>query len=201
MDPRPGRRPLEAARQEFAEKGLSGARVDDIAARIATAKRMIFYYFRSKLGLYIAVLEQAYADIRLIERQLDLSGQPPAEALRTLVGFTFDYHADNAAFVRLVMVENIHHARHMRMSERIASLNSSAIDVLADICRRGVEDGGFRRDIEAVDLHLSISALCFYNVANRATILEGFGIDMADPEVRRRRRENVVNTILRSVLA
>jgi AcrR family transcriptional regulator len=192
---------LVAAREEFAEKGLSGARVDDIAARISTAKRMIFYYFRSKLGLYIAVLEQAYAEIREVERRLDLSAEPAVEALRKLVGFTFDYHADNPEFVRLVMVENIHHARHLRMSERIATLNSSAIDVLADICRRGAEERVFRSDARPVDLHLSISALCFYNVSNRATVLQGFGIDLASIDLRRARREHVIDTVLRSVLA
>ncbi|MGL5116976.1 MAG: TetR/AcrR family transcriptional regulator [Beijerinckiaceae bacterium] len=192
---------LLAAREEFAEKGLSGTRVDDIAARIATAKRMIFYYFGSKQGLYIAVLEQAYADIRAIERGLDMSGLPPREALAELVGFTFDYHVDNPAFVRLVMVENIHHGQHLRMSERIGRLNSSAIEVIRDICQRGMEAGVFRAGVSPVELHLSISALCFYNVANRATVQLGFGIDMVDPEFRGRRRQCVIDMILRSVRA
>lgn len=191
---------LEAAREEFAEKGLTGARMEDIAARIVTAKRMIFYYFGSKQGLYLAVLEQAYSDIRTVERGLDFSGMPPEEALRALVGFTFDYHADHPAFVRLVMVENIHHARHLRMSGRIAELNSAAIELLCGICEKGTREGVFRSGICPIELHLSISALCFYNVANRATVLEGFGFDMADPCVRVRRRESVIQTILRSVL-
>ncbi len=190
---------LEAARIEFSEKGLSGARVDEIAARISTSKRMIFYYFKDKQGLYIAVLEEAYARIRAIERNLDLAQIPPLEALATLTGLTFDHHANNPDFVRLVMVENIHHARHLKISAKISELNLSAIRVVEEIYRRGVIADVFRSGLKSIDIHLTISALCFYNVSNQATILEVFGHDMADFEARQRRRANVIETVLCSV--
>jgi AcrR family transcriptional regulator len=190
---------LAAARIEFAEKGLSGARVDEIAARVAAAKRMIFYYFKDKQGLYIAVLEEAYARIRTIERTLDLAAIPPVEALKTLVGFTFDYHADNPDFVRLVMVENIHHARHLKLSAKIASLNLSAMDMVRDLYARGVADGVFRDGINSVDIHLTITALSFYNVSNRASILQVFGHDMGKAEARASRRTSVIDTVLRFI--
>ena len=63
--PRPRPHPreiLDVATSEFAEHGFSGARVDEIAARTRTTKRMIYYYFGSKEGLFVAVLERAYAD-------------------------------------------------------------------------------------------------------------------------------------------
>jgi AcrR family transcriptional regulator len=192
---------LDAARVEFTEKGLSGARIDQIAARIETSKRMIFYYFKDKQGLYIAVLEEAYARIRAIEQSLDLASLPPVEALRTLVGFTFDYHANNPDFVRLVMVENIHHARHLKGSAKIAALNHSAITVIEQVYRRGVTEGVFRPDVAPIDIHLTISALCFYNVANRASILQVFGHDMADETIRNSRRGEVIDTALRYVKA
>jgi AcrR family transcriptional regulator len=192
---------LEAARIEFAEKGLSGARVDEIAARISTSKRMIFYYFKDKQGLYIAVLEEAYARIRAIERTLDLAQTSPTEALALLTGFTFDHHANNPDFVRLVMVENIHHARHLRISSKIGELNLSAIRVLEDIYQRGVAAGVFRSGLMPIDIHLTISALSFYNVSNQATILEVFGHDMADLEARQRRRAHVIDTVLSMVKA
>ena len=47
---------LAVARREFAAHGLSGARVDAIAARINTTRRMIYYYFGSKKGLYLRVI-------------------------------------------------------------------------------------------------------------------------------------------------
>jgi AcrR family transcriptional regulator len=190
---------LDAARIEFAEKGLSGARIDEIAARIATAKRMIFYYFKDKQGLYVAVLEEAYARIRAIERTLDLAAVPPVEALAALTGFTFDYHADNPDFVRLVMVENIHHARHLKISASISALNLSAIKVVEAIYQRGVAERVFRADVSPIDIHLTISALSFYNVSNRATILEVFGHDMADRTARMLRRAEVIDAVLRFV--
>jgi AcrR family transcriptional regulator len=192
---------LAAASDEFAEKGLSGARVDEIAARTATSKRMIYYYFGDKRGLYIAVLEAAYIGIRAIERSLDLDAMEPGQALATLAGATFDYHADHPGFVRLVMVENIHHARHLETSRRIGALNLSAIDTVREICRRGLAAGVFRPDIDPLDVHLTISALAFYNVSNRASIRQIFGHDMGEDEARARRRRSVIETVLKAVAA
>ncbi|BBK34423.1 TetR family transcriptional regulator [Stella humosa] len=198
QDPEGVRRDILAvARAEFVEKGLSGARVDEIAARTAASKRMIYYYFGDKEGLYRAVLEEMYARIRTFERSLDLDALPPREAIERLAGFTFDYHADNPDFVRLVMVENIHHARHLESSPRIAALNLSAIDMIRAVYERGLADGVFRCGLDPIDIHLTISALSFYNVSNRASIRQVFGHDMADPAARERRRRSAVDTVLR----
>ncbi|CAH1651919.1 MULTISPECIES: TetR/AcrR family transcriptional regulator [unclassified Chelatococcus] len=188
---------LAVAREEFVEYGLSGARVDEIAAKTVTSKRMIYYYFGDKEGLYQAVLEEAYDRIRRFERSLDLAALPPLEAIATLAGFTFDYHADNPDFVRLVMVENIHHARHLKNSSKICDLNMSAIEMIREIYNRGLASGIFREGLDPIDIHLTISALSFYNVSNRATIQEVFGHDMADPAARARRRNSAVDTVLR----
>jgi AcrR family transcriptional regulator len=180
---------LEAARAEFVANGLSGARVDAIAARTSTAKRMIYYYFGDKEGLYRAVLEQAYASIRELERSLNLDDLDPADALDRLIGFTFDYHADHPDFVRLVMVENIHHARHLKTSK----------NMVRSIYERGVGTGVFRRGLDPVDIHLTITALSFYNVSNRATIGQVFGHDMGAPVSRARRRLAVIDIVGRYV--
>jgi AcrR family transcriptional regulator len=192
---------LEAARQEFVEKGLSGSRVDEIAARISTSKRMIYYYFKDKEGLYIAVLEQAYERIRGTERTLDLSSMAPAEALVQLAGSTFDHHAQNPDFVRLVMIENVHHAKHLKISTKIGDLNRSAIQVVSDVYARGVTAGLFREHLSPLAIHLTMSALSFYNVSNRATILQVFGHDMGAPDAMQERRKQVIDTVLRFVLA
>jgi AcrR family transcriptional regulator len=192
---------LAAAREAFVENGFSGARVDDIATRTATSKRMIYYYFGDKRGLYAAVLEQAYAGIRQRELKLDLTALSPVEALTQLTGQTFDYHANNPDFVRLVMVENIHHAQHIAASEKIAKLNLTAIDTVRGIYERGVATGHFRRDLDPLDIHLTISALAFYNVSNRATIRALFQHDMGESGALGRRRQHVVETVLRFVKA
>lgn len=188
---------LAVARDEFVENGLSGARVDEIAAKTSTSKRMIYYYFGDKEGLYRAVLEEAYARIRNFERSLDLAALPPRDAIVSLTGFTFDYHADNPDFVRLVMVENIHHARHLQSSAKIADLNLSVIDMIQEVYQRGLREGVFREGLDPIDIHLTISALSFYNVSNRASILQVFGHDMGAPEARERRRLSAIETVLR----
>jgi AcrR family transcriptional regulator len=201
-DPEGTRRNIvDVATREFASKGFSGARVDAIAASTKTSKRMIYYYFGSKEGLYISVLEAAYRSIRSIEVSLDLAHQPPEAALRALVAFTFDYQNAHPEFVRLVMNENILNAVHLARSKEIRRLNNAVIDVLADLLARGRRAGVFRRDIDPIELHMSISALCVFNVANRATFSTIFKRDMTSPKALAARRTQVVDIILRTVKA
>jgi AcrR family transcriptional regulator len=188
---------IAIATEEFAEKGFSGARVDEIAARTNTSKRMIYYYFQDKEGLFVAVLEQAYQRIRAIEASLDLAHLDPESAIKALVAFTFEYQTENEEFIRLVMVENIHRGVHLARSTVIHDLNVSVIDTLRDIYKRGRKAGVFRSGVDEIDLHMSISALCFFNVANRCTFSQIFKRDMQSPEALAHRREVVVDTILR----
>jgi AcrR family transcriptional regulator len=199
-DPEGNRRNIiDVATREFAEKGYSGARVDAIAARTRTSKRMIYYYFGDKEGLYIAVLEEAYRKIRSIEGKLDLGHQPPEEALRTLVSSTFDYQNAHPEFIRLVMNENILNGAYVSRSKEIQRLNSAVIEAARELLQRGQRKGTFRRDIDPVDLHMSISALCFFNVANRATFSTIFKRDMASRKALAERRSQIADLILRYV--
>jgi AcrR family transcriptional regulator len=186
---------LSVATEEFASKGLSGSRVDEIAERTHTVKRMIYYYFGSKEGLYRAVLEQAYDHIRTIESNLDLDTLPPLEALRQLVRVTFDYHNKHPEFVRLVMNENIHKGAHVGHLPNIKERNRTVIATLRRLLDRGTKTGDFRSDIDPIELHMSISALCFYNVSNRYTFSTIFGRDMTSPKAAAARREVVVELI------
>jgi AcrR family transcriptional regulator len=188
---------LSAARKEFAEHGLSGARVDAIAALTHTTKRMIYYYFGSKEGLYLAVLEQAYGDIRAVEQTLDLQNLSPVEAIRRLVEFTFEYQDAHPDFVRLVTIENIHHARYLATSEKIRSLNVPVIASLAAILARGRAEGMFRTAVDPVDMHMIISALCFFRVSNRYTFGTLFGCDLSDPALRARHKRLAADAVVR----
>ncbi len=190
---------IEVATKEFADKGFSGARVDEIAARTKTSKRMIYYYFGGKEGLYIAVLEQSYRNIRSIEATLDLAHKPPEDALRKLVAFTFDYQNAHPEFIRLVMNENVLNGIYVARSKAIQLLNVAVIDALRELLARGQRDGAFRSDIDPIDLHMSISALCFFNVANRPTFSTIFKRDMSSTKALATRRVQVVDTILRYV--
>ena len=190
---------IEIATQEFAANGFSGARVDEIAARTNTSKRMLYYYFGDKEGLFRAVLEEGYRRMRQVEATRQFDPIEPEAALRSLVEFTFDHQNANADFIRLVMVENIHNGVHLARSKTIRELNVPAITTLRDIYERGVAAKIFRAGLDVIDLHMSISALSFFNVANRATFSRIFGREMATPGALARRREIVVDIILRYV--
>jgi acetyl esterase len=192
---------LEIARQAFAQKGLSGTRIDEIAARTDTSKRMIYYYFGDKEGLYREVLADAYRRMRAAEDALDLKELPPSEALRALVEFTFDHHRAARDFIRLVMIENVHEGEHMPDAAEMSGQNLSAIRLLEDIYARGCTEGSFRPGLSAVELHWHISALCYFNVSNRATFSRIFGEELHSEEGQQRLRQHVADMILRFVTA
>jgi AcrR family transcriptional regulator len=190
---------LAVAFKEFAERGFAGARVDEIAAQTRTSKRMIYYYFESKDGLYKAVLADYYRHLRDAERSLHLEDHEPLEALRELIGFTFDWHASHPEGVRLIMTENIHQGRYVAELPAAESLNSVIINSVRSICERGAKSGVIRPEIDPVDLYQSIAALNFFNVSNRYTFSKIFNRDMASPAATAKRRRSVVDAILRFV--
>ena len=192
---------LNAALQEFSRHGLSGARIDAIAAESGINKGMIYYYFGSKEDLYVAALEESYRRFRQIESEFQLESLAPAPALRQLVSASFDFHAAHPEFIRMVMSENINQGEYIRKIPELRAINRSAITVLDRLCRRGIAEGVFRADVDPVDLHMSISALSFYNVSNRHTFSFIFDRDLGAAEVHAARRESVVDTILRYVRA
>lgn len=191
---------LRVAREVFAKNGLSGARVDEIAARTATSKRMIYYYFGDKEGLYRHTLDEAYRSVRLLEDALDLEELPPAAALRRLVEFTFDHHAANPDFIRLVMIENVHEGRFIDQSDAIQDLNRGAIGRLEAVIARGQAEGVFRADADPLAVHWQISALSFFNVSNRHTFSRIFGARLWEPEGQADLRAQAVRAVLGAVL-
>jgi AcrR family transcriptional regulator len=190
---------LAAAIAEFSEKGYAGGRVDDIAARTRTTKRMIYYYFGGKQQLYAAVLEHLYGGMRDAEAALELDRLPPLDALRRLVEVTFDHHAAHPEFVRLVAVENIHEASIVRESPTIGRRNAAVLGTLRTLIARGEADGSFRTGLDALDLHMLVSSFCFYRVSNRHTLHAIFGRDTRQPEVADAHRRMITDAVLRYV--
>lgn len=187
---------LDVATAEFAQLGYTGARVDEIAAKTSTTKRMIYYYFGSKEGLYVAALERAYSVIRSIEQQLDVEHLDPSDAIRRLAELTFDHHEGHPDFIRLVSIENIHHAEHIARSEVLSGLANPAVDVLDRILRRGRAAGRFRDDVDALDVHMVISSFCVFRIANRHTFNAIFDRDLLDPSRRGHYRRMVGDLVL-----
>lgn len=190
---------LSAALVEFAAKGFSGARIDEIVARTATSKRMIYYYFTDKAGLYRAVLDQAYAGMRAAEQGLDLSGLPADVALRALVCFTFRHHAAAPAFVRLVAAENIQNAANAGDDPSLAARNAGVLVLLGAIYERGLSCGLFRPGLDALVIHWQISALCFFNVSNRPTFSRLFGEALFTAQGQDKLCDQVCEMVLRFV--
>ncbi|MFG3340780.1 TetR family transcriptional regulator [Glycomyces sp. NPDC048151] len=175
---------LDVATAEFAANGFAGARVDEIAAKTRTTKRMIYYYFESKQGLYLAVLERAYATIRSLEQEVDVEHLEPVAAIRQLAELTFDHHESHPGFIRLVSIENIHEAKHLAESTVLPGLSKPAVTVIGRILDRGRAEGLFRDDVDALDVHMMISSFCVFRIANRYTFNTVFDRDLLDPERR-----------------
>ncbi len=173
---------LQVATTEFARVGYFGARVDEIAAKSSTTKRMIYYYFGDKDGLFTAVLEHAYADIRAAELALDLADVAPLPAMHRLIEHTLRWHYANPALARLVSSENALDAVHLRSSTRQAGANLPIVELVGDILARGRADGTFARDVSALDLHLRMTALALFRVTNAPTVEATFGVRMDTPE-------------------
>ena len=193
------RRILTAAKAEFANNGLGGARVDEIAERADANKRMIYHYFGSKEGLFQAVLEDAYIEIRDAEQALALDHLSPKAALEKLVRFTWTYYLENPEFLTLVNSENLHRARHLQNSERLKLVSRRFVDMVQSLLDRGVAEGEFREGIDAVQLNITIAAIGYYYLTNRYTGSIVFERDFMDPEALEERLAFNVDTILRLV--
>jgi AcrR family transcriptional regulator len=187
---------VAAALAEFAARGFKGASMDAIAARTHTTRALINYYFGSKEKLYIAVLEQVYSEIREAEGRLDLDPLPPAEAVRRIVEFTYNYYVAHEGFVRLVVAENQARGRHLRKSPVMRTLNRPIIERLARVIERGQRAGLFRRGVDPVEVHKSIAALGMFNVTNQYTFGTIFQREMGARGDVARRREMVSDLVL-----
>lgn len=195
------KRILKAATLEFSRKGLAGARVDEIAARADVNKRMLYVYFGNKEDLFLAVLEEAYADIRNAERQLELEHLAPVEALRTLVRFTWSYYLKHPEFLRLVNSENLHRARHLKRSARIKEMHSPFVRMIADLLKRGADQGAFRPGIDPDQLYISIAALGYYYLTNRFTLSVIYGQNLGAAPALDERLAAIEDMVFRTVVS
>jgi AcrR family transcriptional regulator len=187
---------LAAARDEFAEHGLGGARVDRIAERAGLNKRLIYYYFEDKEKLFQAVLEHAYRHIREEEEKLRLTDLDPPTAVRRLIEFTWDYYLRHPEFLTLLNSANLHRARHLAESRRARELNSPVIETLATVLERGRREGTFRGGVDPVQLYVSIAGLAYFYLSNSHTLSAIFGRDLMAPKARAERLSHMNEVIL-----
>jgi len=193
------RRILEAASAEFARYGLGGARIDRIARRARANKRMLYYYFGDKDGLFLAALEARYAHIREAERALQLEHLAPRAALERLVRFTWDYCLAHPEFITLLNSENLHKGRHLGRSKRVRAMHSPLVGMLREVLRRGERAGLFRRGIDPVQLYISIAGEGYFYLSNRYTLARIFGRDLMAPRALAARARHISQIILNAV--
>lgn len=195
------RRILASATQEFARYGLGGARVDRIARGADTNKRMLYYYFGDKEGLFLAALEDRYAHIRNAERGLQLEHLEPREALKRLVQFTWNYFLEHPEFLTLLNSENLHKGRHLKDSARVREMHSTLVATLRTVLRRGEAQGLFRKGVDPVQLYISIAGEGYFYLSNRYTLSRIFDRDLMAPRALAGRARHVTEMILNAVKA
>ncbi len=187
---------LEAAKAEFAAHGLGGARVDRIAAVAHANKRMLYYYFGNKDDLFIAVLEEAYADIRAAEVALHLTQIDPPEAIRRLIAFTWEYYLEHPEFLTLLNSANLHKARHLEQSLKVRSMHSPFVAMIDEILERGRKSGVFRAGVDPVQLYISIAGLSYFYLGNNHTLSAIFSRDLLAPRAKAERLAHMCDLVL-----
>lgn len=187
---------LVAATHEFAEKGLQGARVDQIAERASVNKRMLYYYFGQKDDLFLAVLERTYEKIRDEERKLNLTEVEPVEAIRRLISFTWNYYLQNPEFIPLLNSENLHKAIHLKQSTKIQSLHSPFVSMLEEVLMRGRQEGVFRSGADPVQLYITIASLAYFYLSNKHTLSTIFNRDLLSQRARAERLSHMTDVVL-----
>lgn len=192
-------RVLAAARNAFARHGLAGARVDAIAEASGANKRMIYYYFTDKEGLFLATLEQIYAELSAASGTLDLDA-PPEQALARYIDFVWTYYLEHPDTVTILNSENLHGGCHLKRSDKVADLGRPFVDKLGLLLRRGAEAGVFRPDLDPVTIHITVTAMTYFFLGNNTTLSVFFGRNLASAKSRRDWRRHIQASV-RAIVA
>jgi TetR/AcrR family transcriptional regulator, upper aerobic nicotinate degradation pathway regulator len=191
---------LRAAIDIFAKHGFAGARVEKISKAARSTDRMIYYYFGSKEGLFVAVLEAIYKELGDAESALDLSGLDPAESLRAIVRFTWNHYRTHPEMLTLLNNENLHHGKHLSRSKRVKELSFPLVSILSDVLARGVKEKVFRADVDANDLYITLCAVGYFYLSNRYTLSAFLGRDLMAPAALLNWEQVIDTVVLRFVV-
>jgi TetR/AcrR family transcriptional regulator, upper aerobic nicotinate degradation pathway regulator len=191
---------LRAAIDIFAKNGFAGARVEKISKAARSTDRMIYYYFGSKEGLFVAALETIYKELGDAETALDLSGLNPDESLRAIIRFTWNHYRAHPEMLTLLNNENLHHGKHVSRSKRVKELSFPLVSILSEVLTRGVKEKVFRPDIDANDLYIAMCALGYFYLSNRYTLSAFLGRDLMAPAALANWEEVIETIVLRFVL-
>ncbi|MEJ8797364.1 TetR/AcrR family transcriptional regulator [Trinickia caryophylli] len=192
---------LRAATKVFARYGYDGGSVEKISGLAKSYDRMIYYYYGSKEGLFVAVLEDAYRRMDEAESKVAPDPSVPVEALKTLIRFKLDYYWRNPDFMTLLNTENLHKGRHVSTLERKGEYSSHALQIIARILESGAEQGLFRKDLDPRHVFLLIASAAYFYTSNRYTLSVFLGEELGAPEAVREWEAFVIDSVLRVVRA
>ncbi|MEO8390469.1 TetR/AcrR family transcriptional regulator [Polaromonas sp.] len=191
---------LRAATKVFARYGYDGGSVEKISRSAKSFDRMIYYYFGSKEGLFIEVLEDMYRRMNDAELELSLDVEHPVESLTDVICFVVSYYSKNPEFITLLNTENLHRGKHIAKSKRAREYSSPAIAIIQQLLESGVRKKLFRTGIAARDVYLLIAATGYFYLSNRHTLSVFLGEDLHTPEALAQWQAFIVSTVLRTVM-
>jgi AcrR family transcriptional regulator len=186
---------LQAALGEFSHHGFAGARIDRIAKNARCNIRMLYHYFGNKKGIYVAVLENAYDDIRRKEATLALDQEEPLPGLLKLLHFTYDYFSQNPLFEGLLRNENLMQGKFVLRSRRVTQTAFPLRNAIARLIRRGIARGVFRADLDHVQVYVTIAALSRFHLANAYSLSALLNSDLTSIEWRRRHFDHACSVL------
>jgi TetR/AcrR family transcriptional regulator len=187
---------LKLAMEEFGRIGFEGARVDRIAERCNVSKNMLYYYFKSKEGLFVASLERMYEEVRDRQRDLSVRASDPLMAMEQLIEHTFSALESNPNAIRLMNEENKHRAKYIRKSARMRDLYNPLVETISFILERGRKDGVFRSALDPAIVYLTLSSLCYHYLSNQFTLEIALDRDLGSEKARKNWLDHVVNVVL-----
>ena len=190
---------LRAATKVFAKSGFAGGRIEQISKAAKSYDRMIYYYFGSKEGLFIAVLEEMYRRFNEAEAKLVLDTTRPVEALTDVIRFMWSYYQRNPEFITLLNTENLHRGKHIAKSQRAREFSSPAVDVLGQVLISGAQQQLFRTDLAARDVYLMIAAMGYFYVSNRFTLSAFLGEQLETPAALAHWEAFLIDSVMRTV--
>jgi AcrR family transcriptional regulator len=190
---------LRAATKVFAKHGFAGGRIEQISKAAKSYDRMIYYYFGSKEGLFIAVLEEMYRRFNEAEAKVVLDTAQPVQALTDVIRFMWGYYQRNPEFITLLNTENLHRGKHISKSLRAREFSSPAVAVLGEVLARGVAQKRFRPDAAARDIYLMIASMGYFYLSNRFTLAAFLGEELETPAALAHWEAFLIDSVMRTV--
>lgn len=190
---------LRAATKVFARHGFAGGRIEQISKAAKSYDRMIYYYFGSKEGLFIAVIEDTYRRFNDAEQGLVLDTSQPLLALDAMIRFVWTYYQKNPEFITLLNSENLLRGKHIAKSVRARDYSSPALAITDTVLQAGIAQGLFRPAVHARDLYLMIASMAYFYLSNRFTLSSFLGENLEAPAALAHWEAFVIDAVRRAV--